>query len=374
MTQPTAYAPAERLSREEILTEHIKLRELFHFPCYDALPVPVLILNAHRQIVHANTAMVNLSGKSEMELLGLRPGEALQCIHVDCAAGGCGTTEFCTQCGSVRAILSSLSNKGDVQECRILRQRAQGVEALDLQVTAEPVTIEGMLFAVLTLVDISHAKRRQQLERIFFHDVIDMATGMRNLLGMILGDLAGGNRKKGQLLYAASQGLLDMIQSQQLLLSAEHGLLTPSRLEIDSRELLRSVTGQFEGQAVSSDKSVILSSECRNISFHSDPSILKRVLANLLKNALEASQPEETVTLGCTADKDLISLFVHNPSYIPRDIQLQLFNRSFSTKDEGRGLGTYSAKLLTETYLGGTIAFTSDQDAGTTFTVTLPRE
>jgi sensor histidine kinase regulating citrate/malate metabolism len=66
---------------------------------------------------------------------------------------------------------------------------------------------------------------------------------------------------------------------------------------------------------------------------------------------------------------------VHNPGVIPGDIQKQIFQRSFTTKEgSGRGIGTHSVKLLTEGYLGGAAAFTSDADNGTTFTVEIPRE
>jgi signal transduction histidine kinase len=59
---------------------------------------------------------------------------------------------------------------------------------------------------------------------------------------------------------------------------------------------------------------------------------------------------------------------------MPEEIQLQVFQRSFSTKaSSGRGIGTYSMKLLGEHYLGGKVAFTSREPEGTEFTVTLPR-
>jgi sensor histidine kinase regulating citrate/malate metabolism len=44
-----------------------------------------------------------------------------------------------------------------------------------------------------------------------------------------------------------------------------------------------------------------------------------------------------------------------------------LFRRSFSTKGRGRGIGTYSMKLLGEKYLKGRVWFTSSPNAGTTF-------
>ncbi|MGA2077009.1 MAG: hypothetical protein ABSH52_26260 [Terriglobia bacterium] len=53
---------------------------------------------------------------------------------------------------------------------------------------------------------------------------------------------------------------------------------------------------------------------------------------------------------------------------------MQAFRRSFSTKSPvGRGIGTYSTKLITERYLGDSLSFTSSEEAGTTFAVTLPR-
>jgi signal transduction histidine kinase len=56
------------------------------------------------------------------------------------------------------------------------------------------------------------------------------------------------------------------------------------------------------------------------------------------------------------------------------DVQRQVFQRSFTTKDEpGHGLGTYSAWLFTERYLGGRLSFVSAEPNGTVFSVTLPR-
>jgi hypothetical protein len=58
---------------------------------------------------------------------------------------------------------------------------------------------------------------------------------------------------------------------------------------------------------------------------------------------------------------------------MPEVVRRQVFRRSFSTKSPvGRGIGTYSAKLITERYLGGSLTFTSSEEQGTTFAVTLP--
>ena len=65
---------------------------------------------------------------------------------------------------------------------------------------------------------------------------------------------------------------------------------------------------------------------------------------------------------------------IHNPAVIPEQVQLQVFQRSFSTKGQpGYGIGTYSMKLLGEQYLGGKVAFTSRSPEGTTFTLALAK-
>jgi signal transduction histidine kinase len=80
------------------------------------------------------------------------------------------------------------------------------------------------------------------------------------------------------------------------------------------------------------------------------------------------------VTVSCRVMPREIAIHVHNDGVIPRDVQLQIFQRSFSTRPgEGRGIGTYSVRLLVERYLGGRVGFISEPEIGTRFTVTLPR-
>jgi len=100
----------------------------------------------------------------------------------------------------------------------------------------------------------------------------------------------------------------------------------------------------------------------------SDEALVKRVVGNMLKNAIEATPMGGTITMKCYQGADEACFEVHNPSVMPREVQLQMFQRSFSTKGTGRGLGTYSMKLLTEKFLKGSIGFKSEEGFGTSFT------
>ena len=55
---------------------------------------------------------------------------------------------------------------------------------------------------------------------------------------------------------------------------------------------------------------------------------------------------------------------------IPDKIKDKIFEKGFSTKGSGRGVGMYYTKQLVES-LGGTISFESEEDIGTSFMVQL---
>lgn len=104
-----------------------------------------------------------------------------------------------------------------------------------------------------------------------------------------------------------------------------------------------------------------------------DPLLLRRVVGNLVKNALEATPVSGVVALDVELAASGVTISVRNVGSIPEAIQAQIFQRSFSTKGgEGRGIGTYAVKLFTERYLGGRVGFVSNEEAGTIFQVTLP--
>jgi signal transduction histidine kinase len=106
----------------------------------------------------------------------------------------------------------------------------------------------------------------------------------------------------------------------------------------------------------------------------SDHRILLRILGNLLKNALEATPKGGEVIFSATETENTVTFAIQNPGVMPHEVQLQLFQRSFSTKSAmGRGIGTYSVKLFGERYLKGKVGFTSKEPEGTTFTFTVTK-
>jgi signal transduction histidine kinase len=128
----------------------------------------------------------------------------------------------------------------------------------------------------------------------------------------------------------------------------------------------------YSGHQLASGKQIVIDHTSDDVRIQSDQTLLWRVLGNMVKNALEASSAGDMVTLHCQHAGDTVIFGVHNPAFMARNVQLQVFKRSFTTKGDGRGLGTYSIKLLTEQYLGGEVSFHSTREGGTTFMARFP--
>jgi signal transduction histidine kinase len=369
---PTQFAPAARAPRRRLEQQHRSLQRIpLLRPLFDAVPDVVLILNTQRQIVFANRALENLTRLDPKITFGMRPGEAVDCRHAFDTQGGCGTTEFCRTCGAVQAVLAGLDGNEALEECRIALHNG---DALDLQVIATPLTLDGELFAFCVLKDISDEKRRRMLEHVFFHDILNSAGALRGLADLLVrAPIPDKNEIAGDV-WSVADRMIDEIKSQKLLAAAENNELLVEHSPLQVKRFLQELIHSYQEHEAGRGRRILLDPHTRDVTLQTDRTLLWRVLGNMLKNALEATAPGETVTLGCRLGMEQVELWVHNPGEIPEPARLQIFQRSFSTKGAGRGLGTYSIKLLGERYLGGQVSFTTSAAQGTTFRLRLPTE
>ncbi|AMV71640.1 ATP-binding protein [Desulfuromonas carbonis] len=341
----------------------------------DAVPTLLLILNRQRQIVYANRTLFELTGGSDMAALrGLRPGEALRCLHAQVTPDGCGSGQHCQACGMLATILASLDGNSARQECRVTRHREGKCEALDLRVSTTPIEYGGETFTIFSIVDISHEKRRQALERIFFHDILNLAGGIRGFAEVLLEPEEENPARVVDHIRGAAERIIDEILAQRTLAAAESQDLEPQPSPVAADSLLGQVLNIYRFHEVSQGRDLMHAKNGAVGLLVSDPTLLGRVLGNMVKNALEATPRGGVVSAGCADVDGEIEFWVHNPGVIPDPVRLQIFQRSFSTRDAGRGLGTYSMRLLSEDYLGGRVGFSSSVKEGTRFFARFPRQ
>lgn len=106
---------------------------------------------------------------------------------------------------------------------------------------------------------------------------------------------------------------------------------------------------------------------------HCVPDEIRRVLINVVKNSIEASENGNcriTIKAGKRGEQVFISV-EDNGSGIPAEDRDNIFVPNFSTKSSGTGLGLAICKKIIEAHYG-TIEFESTTGKGTEFIITLP--
>jgi signal transduction histidine kinase len=272
-------------------------------------------------------------------------------------------------CGAARSIRDAQAGTRAENECRIATASRT---AYDFRITASPIEWQGQDYVLMVLSDISDEKRRLVLERIFFHDVLNTAGGVAGIAALIAEDPASGHELKDDLLRAA-ETLVSEIKSQRMLQAAESNALCAENDLVGARGALETVRQVYRNHPAARGRTVEIDTEGADSVVNTDPAILQRVLGNMLKNALEATPPGGIVWLGADTGPERCTFWCQNSREIPREVALQVFQRSFTTKGNGRGIGTYSMKLLGERVLGGSVSFTTSAEEGTRFQISLPR-
>lgn len=378
MEGKTHFAPALRSTAEEILNENelVASQKLFN-EIFGAMGGMSAIIDKNRQIIYANNDFLALLGLKTVEpILGKRPGEVVSCIHSGDISSGCGTSVACTYCGAVNAILDSQkTGLKSTKETRISTIVDEKLKSWDLNITSSPITLSGNTYYIFSIQDISNEKRRSALERIFFHDLLNSAGGLNGLLTILKDGVAPEETSELiSLSEEASRDIIEEILLHRQIRAAENGDLTIKIEPVNSIEILDSAVGKISSHEVGKEKQVIVDANSAYIDFETDRIIFQRIIINLLKNALESTPKAGSVKTGVEDKGDRIRFWVNNAEVIPMDVQLQLFQRSFSTKGESRGIGTYSIKLLTENYLKGKVSFISNETDGTVFYIELNKK
>ena len=112
------------------------------------------------------------------------------------------------------------------------------------------------------------------------------------------------------------------------------------------------------------------------ISLLQDEKIIELTLSNLIHNAIKYSSENSVIAINVSQDLDITTLEIIDDGIgIPKIDQKNIFNRYFRAENalltEGTGIGLNISKTHIEN-LGGSINFESEENKGTTFTISIP--
>lgn len=365
----TFFAPSERVQAQELagLLSRVSGDPLVKV-ILESVSGYLLILNDKRQILAANQEILHSLKLSKMETLcGKRPGEALDCENARKAPGGCGTSQWCRHCGAVLALMASQDQQKTItDECAMCIGEGDTFQCRQFSVRVNPLLLTDMTVYVFVLHDISTLKRKQSLEKTLIHD-------MRNTLTSLIGwseflvEKTGG--ETANLIFDLSNRLNWDIEEHYLVSSIEKDDYIPQNSSITPEFLHNTMMEHFKR------KEQIVFDFCSDTSappFRLDSTVLTHILAGMIKNGIEAGEGN-AVTVTCSLNSSTLTLKVHNRETMDEFVQSRIFHPFFSTKKwSGKGMGTYTMRLLAERCLRGKIEFTSSEPDGTCFTLTIP--
>lgn len=184
--------------------------------------------------------------------------------------------------------------------------------------------------------------------------------------------------KKIQQIEYSSHRLESMIDSLLITAKMESGKLALHPTRVDLHDVVQRVSEEF--QAIAQQQSVDLNLELASmpVTVQGDATLLRRVLDNLLSNALKFAPSGSRVTLAVLVHVDQVMLQVRDEG---KGVQPELREQIFSKFEIGQhipqvkqmGLGLAFCKMVTEAH-GGQIQVDDNHPQGAVFTITLQRD
>ncbi|HXN52060.1 MAG TPA: ATP-binding protein [Candidatus Acidoferrum sp.] len=189
-------------------------------------------------------------------------------------------------------------------------------------------------------------------------------------------------RESLAVLHAEAQRLTQIVEDLFTLTRADAGQYPLSPHEFYLDELLADCTHAARSLALA--KQITLTCEVpEELPIRADEALLRRMILNLLDNAIKYTPTRGRVTVSCERAGNEYALSVTDSGHgIPKDLHQRVFERFFRadkarTRSEndggGAGLGLSIARWIAEAHHGRLILARSDS-SGSTFTALLPAQ
>ncbi len=333
-----------------------------------AVPDGIIVVDKDRKITLFNRVAERFTGYTRTEALGRSCSEILhQSLNIQ-------------ECPLLGAMTS-----GEVISKELVLQNRRG-ESFEIMLSAVALRDNqgGLIGGVETIRDIGPLKNiekeRRHLVNMFAHDLKTPVVGMAGLVQrLVLGK--GGPLSQGQMTYLQTiakemRRLEKLINNFLEFARLDLHILTPSPSALQVGKECQEVMTLLQPMAEA--KSIDLQAQFPQevLVLPADPLLFRRVLENLLENAIKYSPPKTTVTLKFQKEGPEVRFAVQDqgPGIPPDDLPhlFEIFSRGSDAGEEpGFGLGLATVKRIIDAH-GGRIWVDTPEGKGTTFFFTLP--
>ncbi|MBI2308470.1 MAG: response regulator [Rhodocyclales bacterium] len=213
---------------------------------------------------------------------------------------------------------------------------------------------------------------QEEVERIARHDLKTPLSSIAAVPAL----LRRGRRRSEEeeallsMIENSAKRVLRMVSLSLDLFRMEEGAYAFQPKAVDIVALVLAVTRDLANEAQSRAVDIRISGHAPQTFVHAEEILCYSILANLLKNAVEAA-PERTMVRISIEAGELVRLSIHNDGAVPLPVRASFFEK-YAThgKSQGTGLGTYSARLMARVQHGELTMETSEM-AGTTLVLEL---
>ncbi len=346
---------------EQLQNAHERYRELF-----EASIDPIFITDWDGKIMEANRQAAILSGYAQ---------DALRRMSID-------------QLHELQWDRLGIGF-GKIKEARVdtyesVLHRAEGGR-VPIQVHARRVEFEAADSIQWTLRDLSERKEldglRDDLASMIYHD---LRSPLGNIVGSLtmLNSMLEGDESARTMLEVATRStdrIQRLVDSLLDLNRLESGHPLTSQSAVDPAQLIQTAVKDVAPAAAGRKGPIRIQTGSRLPKVWADADMIRRVLINLLENAIKFSDPSTDIEIGARKEKEKVEFWVqdHGPG-IPVSERKHIFEKFRRVKDTGGrsgglGIGLAFCDIAVRSH-GGTIRVESEEGKGSRFVIALPAE
>jgi signal transduction histidine kinase len=364
---------------------------------FDVVNVGMLLVDERGLVRRVNDTLARWVGRDLSALGGSQPGDFVGCVHAVADPAGCGQTPHCAACPIRNAFESALRTGRPIHDVETeVALAIDGSEVrLWLEVSADPLVLEGKRHAILAMNNITARKRAEDALR---QTAVELTRSNEDLgqfayvashdlqepLRMVAGFLQLLEKKYGnQLDSDAHQFIEHAVDGAKRMQTLIDDLLSYSRVGTRGRELAPIDAGAALQRALDNLRTSIEETAAEIAhgelpTVRADATQLAQLFQNLIGNALKfrsAAQPAIRVDACRKEHVWQFSVRDNGIGIAPesRDRVFLIFQRLHTRRQyPGTGIGLAICKKIVERH-GGQIWVESQPGQGATFSFTLPR-
>lgn len=225
-------------------------------------------------------------------------------------------------------------------------------------------------------------QNKNEVISLVAHELRTSLTSLKWMLKMFLDSDFGPitEEQKNALLQGFSQNehMIEVVTDLINFSHSDESALAYKIEQVDLEELLDTVIKEFSSESFKRGVPVLFTKAAEPIVCAVDKDKIKVVFQNLVSNAIKYSRKGDGVEIALTKDAASVAITVRDHGIgIPKEANADIFTKFFRANNAkekesiGSGLGLYTAYVIVAHHKG-TLAYTSTEGLGTTFTVSLP--